>query len=91
MTDLTNRLRCKYPNGPLINGEPEFGYRDFSGPAPEGMVLPSPIMIEAADRIEELEKDRKILFDALLEAISIIAKYDQIGAKRWLEELGIKV
>lgn len=40
----------------MTDGEPEFGWRDFSGPAPEGMMLPSPIMIEAAQRIEELEK-----------------------------------
>lgn len=55
MDDLINRLRCKYPSGPLINGEPEFGWRDFSGPAPEGMILPSPLMLEAALEIERLQ------------------------------------
>ncbi len=42
MYKLVDRLRCKY------NG------RDFSGPAPEGMVLPTGIMLEAADEIERL-------------------------------------
>ncbi|CAB3675354.1 hypothetical protein LMG26690_01294 [Achromobacter animicus] len=52
--DLTHRLRCKYAMGPMINGEPEFGWRDCSGPAPEGMRLPSLIMLEAAAAIERL-------------------------------------
>ncbi|UDG77024.1 hypothetical protein H4P35_06665 [Achromobacter sp. 77] len=52
--DLIHRLRCKYAMGPMINGEPEFGRRDCSGPAPEGMRLPSPIMLEAAAAIERL-------------------------------------
>jgi len=56
MSDLVCRLRCKYPLGPTVDGEPEFGWRDFGGPAPDGMVLPSPLMLEAAQRIEELEK-----------------------------------
>lgn len=54
MDDLTHRLRCKYPCGTLIKGEPEFGWRDFSGPAPEGVVLPTPLMLEAAQEIERL-------------------------------------
>ncbi|MDH3325887.1 MAG: hypothetical protein OEM38_04120 [Gammaproteobacteria bacterium] len=53
--NLIHRLKCKYPVGPIVNGDPEFGWREFGGPAPDGMVLPSPIMIEAAKRIEELE------------------------------------
>ncbi|WBM39661.1 hypothetical protein [Alcaligenes faecalis] len=53
MNDLTHRLRCKYPLGPIqANGEPEFGWRDFSGPA-EGVVLPTAIMLEAAERIDQ--------------------------------------
>ena len=56
MSDLIYRLRCKYPNGPMVYGEPEFGWRDFGGPAPEGMVLPSPVMVEAAERIKGLEE-----------------------------------
>lgn len=52
--DLVHRLRCKYAMGPMIDGEPEFGWRDCSGPAPEGMRLPSPIMLEAAAAIERL-------------------------------------
>jgi hypothetical protein len=55
--DLKHRLRCQYPVGPLIGGEPEFGWKDYSGPAPEGMMIPSPIMIEAAERIERLEAE----------------------------------
>ncbi len=41
---LPDRLRCRYDG------------RDFSGPAPSGMVLPSAIMLEAAARIDALEK-----------------------------------
>lgn len=52
--DLIHRLRCKNAMGPMIDGEPEFGWRDCSGPAPEGMRLPSPIMLEAAAAIERL-------------------------------------
>ncbi|ATI00016.1 hypothetical protein [Alcaligenes faecalis] len=57
MDDLTHRLRCKYPLGPIqANGEPEFGWRDFSGPAVEGMVLPTAIMLEAANRIDQQQR-----------------------------------
>lgn len=52
--DLIHRLRGKYAMGPMIDGEPEFGWRDCSGPAPEGKRLPSPIMLEAAAAIERL-------------------------------------
>lgn len=56
MDDLTHRLRCKYPMGPIqANGEPEFGWRDFSGPA-EGVVLPTAIMLEAAGRIDQQQR-----------------------------------
>ena len=51
--DITSRLRCKYPVGVIgEDGEPEFGWRDFSGPAPEGLVLPTPLMLEAANCID---------------------------------------
>lgn len=56
MNDLTHRLRCRYPMGPVQeNGEPEFGWRNCSGPAPTGLVLPTPIMLEAAAEIERLQ------------------------------------
>ncbi|WP_336974734.1 hypothetical protein [Alcaligenes sp. PF14] len=56
MDDLTHRLRCKYPLGPIqANGEPELGWRDFSGPA-EGVVLPTAIMLEAANRIDQHQR-----------------------------------
>ncbi|KVX06410.1 hypothetical protein ASL22_13165 [Alcaligenes faecalis] len=56
MNDLTHRLRCKYPIGPIqANGEPELGWRDFSGPA-EGVVLPTAIMLEAANRIDHQQR-----------------------------------
>jgi hypothetical protein len=46
---LTDRLRGKYPIGPMLpNGEPEFGYRQYD-PA----ILP-PIQIEAAEAIERM-------------------------------------
>lgn len=55
-SDLINRLRCRYPIGPIQpNGEPEFGWREMGGPMPVGVTLPTPIMKEAASRIEELE------------------------------------
>lgn len=56
MDDLTHRLRCKYPMGPIqTDGEPEFGWRDFSGPA-EGVVLPTALMLEAANRIDQNQR-----------------------------------
>ena len=56
MTDLPDRLRCRYASGPMINGEPEFGYRDTGGPME--VILPTPIMREAAVEIDDelLEK-----------------------------------
>lgn len=54
MNHLAHRLRCRYPIGPVVDGEPEFGWREFSGPAPVGMVLPSPLMLEAAAEIDSL-------------------------------------
>lgn len=57
MDDLTHRLRCRYPLGPIqANGDPEFGWRDFSGPAIEGRVLPTAIMLEAANRIDQNQR-----------------------------------
>ncbi|MCU6618605.1 hypothetical protein ACOTI9_20660 [Achromobacter mucicolens] len=63
--DLVHRLRCKYAMGPMIDGEPEFGWRDCSGPAPEGMRLPSPIMLEAAAAIERLAAQLRECADTL--------------------------
>jgi hypothetical protein len=46
---LTDRLRGKYPIGPMLpSGEPEFGWRQF-----DPSILP-PIQIEAAEAIEKL-------------------------------------
>lgn len=54
--DLIHRLRCRYPLGPMVNGEPEFGWRDYSGPLEATMIrLPTPIMLEAAETIERLQ------------------------------------
>lgn len=70
MSDLVNRLRCRYASGPVVNGEPEFGYKDTSGPMQ--VVLPTPIMLEAADEIERLKtvpmKYRRMEFNAQLQA-----------------------
>lgn len=62
--DITHRLRCKYPLGPIqANGEPEFGWRDFSGPIET--ILPTSLMLEAADHIDaqaaEIERLRSAL------------------------------
>lgn len=54
MSELTDRLRCRYPMGPMVNGEPEFGWRDFSGPAPKGVQFPTLLMVEAANEIDRL-------------------------------------
>lgn len=54
---LIDRLRMRYPTGPIVKGEPEFGWRDMSGPAPEGCVLPTPLMLEAANEIERLRRE----------------------------------
>jgi len=55
-TDIVERLRCQYASGPMIDGKPEFGYRDTSGPMM--VTLPTPIMREAADEIERLQIER---------------------------------
>lgn len=45
---LVDRLRGKYAQGPTMpNGEPEFGWRQYSAPA---------IQVTAADEIERLRK-----------------------------------
>lgn len=55
MTDIKQRLRCKYSTGKIMeNGEPETGWRDFSGFAIVN--LPTKIMLEAADHIAAQEK-----------------------------------
>ena len=55
MFDLIERLRCQYACGPLIDGKPEFGYLDTSGPM--HVILPTSIMKEAADELERLTAD----------------------------------
>lgn len=50
--------------GPIMeNGEPEFGYRDMSGPLE--VHLPTELMREASAEIELLERQRAELFEAL--------------------------
>lgn len=78
--DITNRLRCKYPRGPIMaNGEPEFGWRDFSGPAPEGMVLPSPLMLEAAGHIDAQAAEIARLRMAAQAADDALTMYERYG------------
>lgn len=68
---ITDRLRCRYALGPIMpNGEPEFGWRDFSGPALEGMVLPTPIMLEAAKAIDAKDAEIVRLRKAIVDLIS---------------------
>ena len=64
MTDVPDRLRCRYASGPMINGEPEFGYRDTGGPME--VILPTPIMREAAVEIERLQERVRVLDAALV-------------------------
>lgn len=58
---LVDRLRMRYAMGPMVNGEPEFGWREMSGPAPDGCVLPTPLMLEAAREIEQLREGLVLL------------------------------
>lgn len=52
---LIDRLEGRYPVGPEVDGEPEFGYRQFDQSG-----LP-PIQAEAAARIRELEAENEAL------------------------------
>ncbi len=53
--NLTDRLRGKYANGPMLpNGEPEFGWHQFDTP---------PIQHRAADRIDALVKALQFIAD----------------------------
>lgn len=66
MYDIINRLRGRYPVGPILeDGEPEFGWRDFSANS-------TPLEQEAADIIEDLlEKLTIARGEALSEAANI--------------------
>jgi len=59
--ELSQRLCCKYAIGPIINGKPEFGWRDMSGPMPPGVMLPTLIDIEAATVLRSLSTKLKDL------------------------------
>lgn len=61
--DIIDRLHCRYAMGPMINGAPEFGYRDFSGPITT--TLPTALMLEAAKEIASLRETRDVLLSAL--------------------------
>ena len=79
--EIVNRLRCRYASGPIINGEPEFGWRDFGGPV-EKLMLPTPIMKEAADEIERLRAEVEGLredHDALLQFAKHVRRYGDTG------------
>lgn len=78
--DITNRLRCRYPIGPALpNGEPEFGWRDTSGPVAE-VVLPMPINLEAAAEIERLRQDLAALREKVVEAQDWFKKSKPLNA-----------
>ncbi len=62
--DLIDRLRCQYAIGPIVNGVPEFGYRDYSG-ASITTKLPTRLMLEAADEIERLNLEMQQLHNQL--------------------------
>lgn len=69
--NITDRLRCRYALGPIMpNGEPEFGWRDFSGPAIDGMTLPTPLMLEAAEAIAARDAEIERLREALSELVA---------------------
>ena len=51
MRDLVRRLRGEHPIGPIVNGEPRYGWRSFVGFRP-------PVMLEAATALET--KDKRI-------------------------------
>ena len=77
--NITDRLRCRYALGPILaDGEPEFGWRDFSGPAIEGMVLPTPLMLEAAEAIAAKDAEIAQLRQALKDCQTVaIMRGDQ--------------
>lgn len=54
MTDLVDRLKCRYACGPIMaNGEPEFGWREMGG-KPITHTLPTPLMLEASEEVRKL-------------------------------------
>lgn len=57
---IARKLRGEYPLGPPFEPgqKPEFGWRQFNIPSCRvcGQLTPSPLAIEAADYIEELEE-----------------------------------
>jgi hypothetical protein len=57
--DIVNRLRCIYPKGPMLpDGEPEFGWAYRGCKIAPGIKFPTPLMLEAAQHIEELTAER---------------------------------
>ena len=65
---LVMRLRGKYPVGPEVNGEPEFGYRMFEPVAP--------IQNEAADVIEQLQAENEILRGLVADCIEDAGEFE---------------
>lgn len=81
ITHLLNRLRCRYPIGPMVNGEPEFGWRDMGGPM--NVTLPLPISLEAANVIEAMAETLAIEQAKL--AIAYAALIDVRGRAEYLK------
>jgi len=87
MSDLVNRLLGRYPMGPIINGEPEFGWRQFDG-------LP-PIQKEAAEEIIRLHRDLELAIAGLQEIATpfgcpLVGDWDETAsekARKYLVEL----
>lgn len=86
-TNIVDRLRCRYPVGPMIDGKPECGYRDFSGPVPPGTLLPTPVMLEAANEIELYEKRWRELLEVTAELHALRQEVYQIGRNLQYNEL----
>lgn len=87
LPDIASRLRCKYPMGPIDeHGEPEFGWRDFSGPAPEGVAFPTPLMLEAANHIDaqaaEIARLREALSDACAHLAGAASAYRTYASRK---------
>lgn len=80
---VVDRLRMRYPIGPIVNGEPEFGWRNMGGPVPEGVVLPTPLMLEAAAVIEAL---RNHIFNGQDIVRTMFSQPGNETARAWAKE-----
>jgi hypothetical protein len=69
--NLTDRLRGKYANGPMLpSGEPEFGWRQFPT---------VPIQIDAANEIDRLRAEVTFYRDQVVEAANLLKPFAAVA------------